>query len=485
VEGVDYKETFSAVVKIQTVRILLALSELFGLDIEQMDVSTAFLYGELDEPNYMEMPEGYQKYDQDGTPFVCQLLRSIYGLHQSSRVWGETLTKYLESQGFKRMVLDSCVYRKYCDTTKKHIFVLVYVDDLLLLCNDKETMARIKEQFKTKFEMSDLGPAKYVLGINVQRFKGGLYFGQPNYTRELLEEAGFWEHESTGLPMESKPTPMSVGWEHDEKAQPLSKEEKSIFMSTIMKVAYLAQQSRPDILLAVNRLSQYQNVANKSDQKALERILRYLRGTWDLGLFYRKPRTGILAITNDPEFFSQLPAEQHPIGFSDASFAEDKGRKSRSGYVFMIGGAAVSWFCKKQGPVALSSTESEYYALSETVKEGLWMRRMMRELGIQFSNPTTVNEDNQSTIAIALNPVHHQRTKHIDVRVHFLREHVKNKDVDIVYCPTEDMIADILTKPLPPKQHAKLTGMLGLLSLADLRDTSGIRASRCVIRLDT
>lgn len=484
IEGVDYKETFSAVVKIQTVRILLSLSELFGLDIEQMDVSTAFLYGVLDEPNYMEMPEGYQQYDKDGKPLVCKLIRSIYGLHQSSRVWGETLTQYLISEGFKRMVTDSCVYRKYDESAKKYIFVLVYVDDLLLLCNDKGTIARIKQRFSSKFEMTDLGPAKYVLGINVQRFSRGLYFGQPNYTRELLEDAEFWEHQSSGMPVESKPSPMSVGWEHDENATPLTKEEKSNFMSTIMKVAYLAQQSRPDILLAVNRLSQYQNVANKSDQKALERILRYLRGTWDYGLFFKKPKTGILAITNDPEFFGTIPADQQPVGFSDASFAEDKGRKSRSGYVFMIGGAAVSWYCKKQGPVALSSTESEYYALSETVKEGVWMRRMLRELGIDFSNPTTINEDNQSTIAIALNPVHHQRTKHIDVRVHFLREHVKSKDIDIVYCPTEEMIADILTKPLPPKQHAKLTGMMGLLSLADLKRETGVKASRCVIRLD-
>jgi hypothetical protein len=148
-----------------------------------------------------------------------------------------------------------------------------------------------------------------------------------------------------------------------------------------------------------------------------------------------------------------------------------------------LGGAAVTWFCKKQGPVALSSTEAEYYALSEATKEAIWIKQMMEELGFVSDNPLTIMEDNQSTIAIALNPINHQRTKHIDTRVHFIRDHVKRKDINIVYCPTGDMVADIFTKALPAKQHIKLTGMLGLMSLSDLRQESEIPNSHKITRL--
>jgi hypothetical protein len=188
-------------------------------------------------------------------------------------------------------------------------------------------------------------------------------------------------------------------------------------------------------------------------------------------------------MTNEPVHDESKDLLRNPIGFSDASFAEETGRKSRSGYVFMIGGAAVSWFCKKQGPVALSSTEAEYYALSEAVKEAVWIRQLFNELGVPLRQPTVINEDNQSTIAIALDPVHHQRTKHIDTRVHFLRQHIKEKRVELVYCPTEDMIADIFTKALPIKQHIKLTGMLGLVSLADVKSESMVYASKTIERL--
>jgi len=148
----------------------------------------------------------------------------------------------------------------------------------------------------------------------------------------------------------------------------------------------------------------------------------------------------------------------------------------------MIGGGAVTWFCKKQGPVALSSTEAEYYALSESVKEALWIRQTLRELGFEIEHPTVINEDNQSTIAIALNPIHHQKTKHIDTRVSFLREHIKENDIKLVYCPTGDMVADIFTKALPIHQHTKLTGMLGLMSLSDLSGKSLLPASLSITR---
>jgi hypothetical protein len=163
VEGTDSKETFSVVVKIQSIRILLALAELYGLDIHQMDVATAFLYGTLDEPNYTELAERFQDLGPNGKPLVFKLIKRIYGLHQLSRVWDETLADFLISEGFTRLSSDSCVFNKFDKKTIRIIFVMLYVDDLLFMSSCLDTINRVKEMFKAKFQMSDVGPAEYVL----------------------------------------------------------------------------------------------------------------------------------------------------------------------------------------------------------------------------------------------------------------------------------------------------------------------------------
>jgi hypothetical protein len=266
---------------------------------------------------------------------------------------------------------------------------------------------------------------------------------------------------------------MAPTWVHDSKSGWLTEDEKSKLISIVMKLSYLPQQTRPDILFAVNKLAQYQNAnPTKSDWGALIRILRYLRKTWDLGLHYKNEITTPCAITNDPDVIPELifniPGENQPEGFADASYGEEPDRKSRSGYVFLFGGAAISWYSKKQVSVSLSSTEAEYYSLGDAVKESIWIKQLMDELGLQIENPITINQDNMSTMAIAINPIQHQKTKHIDIRMHFIREHLERKNIKLAHCPTENMIADILTKALPPSQHGKLTKMMGLESLSEI-----------------
>ena len=159
-------------------------------------------------------------------------------------------------------------------------------------------------------------------------------------------------------------------------------------------------------------------------------------------------------------------------GAADASYAQEADRKSRSGFLFMMMGAAVMWYCKKQGVVALLSTEAEFYALAEAIKDALWIRQFMTELGFDLNGATTIRQDNKSTIAVALNPINHKMVKHMDIRMNFYWEHIRMENITIVYCPTEDMIADIFTKALPAKQHQKLSSLMGLASLADLLDES-------------
>jgi hypothetical protein len=339
-------------------------------------------------------------------------------------------------------------------------FVLVYVDDLIIMAITSGEVLEIKNFLKTHFSITELGDAKHFLGLQVERVDNGIYVGQPGYSKEILRD----------LDMENckpKPTPMAVGWEHDPNSPELSLEKKKAYTSLVMKLAYLSQQTRPDLCYTVNTLSQHQIDSREHDWKALIHVMKYLRGTIDIGLYYTKNCNPFATLHTNDDLSDDTWFVPH--AFADASHAQEVGRKSRSGHVIMMAGAAVSWFSKKQPVVSISSTEAEYYALSEAVKEILWVRQVFDEIGMPLNDPTVVHQDNQSTIAIAMNPIQHQRVKHIDVRVHFLRDHLDKGDVKLIWCPTGDMVADIFTKALPGPSHVKLTQLLGLRSLSILR----------------
>jgi hypothetical protein len=310
------------------------------------------------------------------------------------------------------------------------------------------------------FSITELGDAKHILGLQIEHVNNGIYLGQPRYAKSILESMDM-------LDCTPRTNPMMVGWEHDNDSPLVTPEMNKQYHSVVMKLAYLTHQTRPDLALAVNVLSQYQTDCREHDWQALIRIIRYLKGTIDLGLFYHKDSNPVSTLhTNDDlancEWFM-------PIAYADASHAQDVGRKSRSGHVIMMAGAATNWFCKKQPVISISSTEAEYYSLSEAIKEVLWVRQVFQEVGVPLNDPTIVHQDNQSTIAIALNPIQHQRVKHMDVRVHFLRDHLEKGDAKLVWCPTDDMVADIFTKALPGPTHVKFTQLLGLKPLALLR----------------
>ena len=463
-EGVDFFETFAPVGRIQSIRFLVALALYLGLQLEQMDVATAFLYALLDEPNYMRLPPGFRQFDTDGRELVCRLIRAIYGLHQSSRAWFKNVKDHLLSKGFVQSLVDPCLFFQVDSVNLKLLIVIVYVDDMILTANSAELMSELKQIFKDQYEMKDLGDAKYLLGIQIERRNGGVWMGQPRYTQDFLKEAQMWT-DAAGKETTSKPTPMSALWKHDPDAESLDAESHSLYRSNLMKASYLAQQTRPDIVYTVNVLAEHQQAPNKSDELALERLMRYLRGTWDVGLFF------CMDGANIPKLFG--PAGEETIGdllvgYADASYAEDTRRHSRGAFVFMLGGATVNWFTKRQSTIALSSTEAEYYALAEATKEAIWWRNLFDELHIAPTKPTLIHQDNQSTIALAKNPVHHQKNKHYDIKAHFLRSYVENQSIRLEYCPTGDMIADALTKALPPALHKRFTDCMGLKSLSSL-----------------
>ena len=457
-KGVDYVESFSPVVKIQSLRIMMVIATRLNMLSEQTDVDTAYLNADLDIQNYMLPPEGYEERDELGNQIVLHLVKSIYGLHQAGREWNKLLKKTLTEIGYMPLVSDPCLFMK---SGEKKSFVLVYVDDMVVLSFTQGEIDDFKDQIKKHFSIKELGPAKHVLGLVIERTTNGTYLGQPMYAKKILESAGVWNYTP-------KLTPLPVNWEHDDKSPLVSKERRDKYHSINMQLMYLSTQTRPDLAFAVNTLAQYQQDCHEHDWKALLYVLRYLKGTWDYGLNYTNQTSPIATLhTNEPDI--EDGTWFIPQGFADASHAREPGRKSRSGHVFMMAGAAVTWFSKKQPVVALSSTEAEYYALSECVKEALWIRQLFEEIGMTINDPTVVHQDNMSTMAIAMNPIQHQRVKHMDIRVHHIRDHLDKQDIKLVYCPTEDMIGDILTKALPGPQHRKLTSLLGLRSLAALK----------------
>jgi hypothetical protein len=357
--------------------------------------------------------------------------------------------------------------------TGKIILTLIYVDDILIACADKAVIEDLKKQIREKFSIKDLGEAKWILKIQVERRAEGTWIGQPNYITQMLKDFDMYD-----IPIgKVKDTPMTVNWKHDDTSKPLSTDRAVKFVEVSAKLLYLATQTRPDISFAVNTVAQYQRAPPREcDWEAVMRILRYLRGTINLGLFFPKSASPDIIVYETMEDSIEkirgfnFPEGCEPVLYTDASYGEEPGRKSRSGYLFTVFGAPVIWYSKKQTTMALSSTEAEAGALVEGLKEAKWMKGFLSEVGFNVIKPMASQQDNQSVIAIAVNPIHHARIKHMEIKIHFIRECVENDLVKLVYCPTELMIADILTKALPGPVHRRLVEMMGMRILDDVKD---------------
>ena len=442
VRGVDYDEVFSPVARNTSVRSLLALANAHDLEVHQMDVKTAFLNGSLDCDIYMSQPEGFV--DPDRPNHVCKLKKSIYGLKQSARCWNTTLDEYLKSVGYRKGNADGCIYVKSMKVVNGHIsFVIlgVYVDDIIPVSNDTALLKAEKAALCERFEMVDQGEIHYLLGMSIKRDRESrtLTISQPNYVEKVLRKFG----------MENC-KPVSTPLEPGRRFQQLSPNDEPFDVQTyqqaIGSLTYVSTATRPDIAAAVGVLSQYMSKPSKDHWTGVKRILRYLKGTLKYGLKFSVHE-------EEPELF----------GYSDADWAGDVDtRRSTSGYVFQIGTSTVSWSSRKQATVAKSSTEAEYVALSSATQEAVWLCRLMEDLGREMAAPTTIYEDNQGVIELAKNAKYHNRTKHIDICHHFVCERVVSNEIQVIYCPTGDMIADIMTKGLAKIAFEKLRDLLGV-----------------------
>jgi hypothetical protein len=426
--------------RFDTLRTLLAIAAVKDWDIVQLDVKGAYLNGKLKEEIFMKQPTGYN----DGTTRVCHLLRNLYGLKQAGNVWNEDFNRTMEELGYTRLRTDYCAYLKRLDDDIS--ILIVYVDDANAFAEKKSTNDELVRQLQKRYEITVLGEPTLLLGIHIQRDRRNrtITLSQNRYIRKMLEKAGMSDCKPVSTPMDPNvalcKTEGSDGNDDQERT-------KNDYAACIGELLYAAHATRPDILYAIVTLAQFTERPNAEHWTALKRVHRYLRGTADHKLTYGRNRS--ISI--------------EPNRFVDADWGSNEHRKSISGYVFTIAGGAIAWSSKKQARVALSTAEAEYAAAVHATKQVLWVRNLYQELGLPTDTPSIVQSDNQAAIAISHHPEFHARTKHIDIDMHFLRDHVKDGTIDTVYVPTESNLADIFTKPLPKPSHCKFTEAIGVV----------------------
>lgn len=437
-EGIDYQEVFAPVVKHVSIRILMSAVVNEDLELEQMDVKTAFLHGDLDVELYMEQPEGFEV--NAGKDQVCLLKKSLYGLKQSPRLWNKRFHKFMSDQGFQRSEYDSCVYVKAVD--QGYIYLLLYVDDMLLAAKEMSEINKLKEVLSSEFEMKDMGAASRILGIDIKRDRkeGVLYLSQKNYLEKVLKRFNMSEARSTTTPMGSHFKLSSV-----RDIAECVDERKVPYSSAVGSLMYAMVGTRPDIAYAVGLISRFMSKPGVMHWEAVKWLLRYIKGSLDLNLVY----------TKDKDFDVQ--------GFCDSDHAADLDRRrSISGYVFTVGGNTVSWRSVLQPVVALSTTEAEYIALNEAVKEAIWIKGLVQDMGFKI-NMGKIWCDSQSAIYLAKNNMYHERTKHVDVKYHKIREVIESGDVEVLKIHTSRNPADILTKSIPVTKFRSALELLKLV----------------------
>ena len=434
--GIDFQETFAPVAKLNTIRVLLSLAANLDWNLHQLDVKNAFLNGDLEEEVYMEIPPGLKL--SSSNDLVCKLQKSLYGLKQSPRAWFERFTKVIKGEEFSQGQSDHTLFIKRSPGGKITVLI-VYVDDIIVTGNDEEEISRLKTVLSKEFEIKDLGTLRYFLGMEVARSSKGIFVSQRKYTLDLLKETGMLGCKPSNTPMD----PFNkIGSKEDMVAV-----DKGRYQRLVGRLIYLSH-TRPDISFAVSMVSQFMNNPTEEHQEAVYRILRYLKMTPGKGLFFKR------VASRDVEIFS------------DADWAGSlTDRRSTSGYCTYVWGNLVTWRSKKQSVVARSSAEAEVRAMAHGICEGIWLKRLLEELQLAPHGPMKLMCDNQAAISIAKNPVHHDRTKHVEIDRHFIKEKIEQKIIEVDYIPTRQQIADIMTKAVPRTQFDILLSKLGMINI--------------------
>ncbi|GJY05892.1 putative ribonuclease H-like domain-containing protein [Tanacetum coccineum] len=433
-EGIDYDEVFAPVARIEAIRLFLAFASYMGFLVYQLDVKSAFLYGEIEEEVYVTQPKGFE--DPYFPKHVYRVVKALYGLHQAPRAWYARLSTFLLQHNYRRGTIDKTLFIK--KDSRDIILVQVYVDDIIFGSTNKAWCDAFEELMKGEFEMSAMGEMTFFLGLQVKQLPDGLFISQDKYVQDMLTKFDMESVRTATTPYEAAKTKLK-----DETDPPVN---VHLYRSMIGSLMYLTA-SRPDIMFAVSACSRHQVTPLTSHLNAVKKIFKYLKGQPKLGLWYPK----------DSPF--QLEA------YSDSDYAGSHGdRKSTTGGCQFLGRRLISWQCKKQTIVATSSTEAEYVAAASCCAQVLWIQNQLLDYGFNFMN-TKIFIDNQSTICIVKNPVFHQRTKHIEIRHHFIRDANEKNLIQVLKIHTDDNVADLLTKAFDGPRFAYLVVHIGMVDM--------------------
>lgn len=432
--GIDYTDTFSPVVRYDSVRCVLAIAAIEDMEIVQFDVKTAFLNGDLNETIYMKIPEGIEHKSN----MVCRLKRSLYGLKQASRAWNSKFVRFLNQCGLKQSKADPCVFYGRIDDNE--VIVLLYVDDGLILSHRKETIDLIVKRLNDEFRIT-LGSGEYYVGMEIKRDRKNrtITITQASYIRKMIEKFGMAESKSV-----STPSDVSTILQRSEEENTPNFPYRQACGSLI----YAATVARPDIAYAVGEISKFMERPNDSHVNAVKRIFRYLNHTKHVGITYGDSGNGMKL-----------------IGYTDADYARDiDTRRSTTGYAFKIGNGIVTWRSQRQKTIALSTTEAEFMAICDGAKEAIWLRQLLKDIGYEQKEATTLMIDNLSAIRLVQNPELHHRTKHIDIRLFFVRDVYQEDTINLKHVESENQLADAFTKPLATAAFQSNVMRLGMIN---------------------
>ena len=434
VHGRDYFDTFAPTAKMTSVRAIMQIAAQYDLVVHQMDVKTAYLNAPIDCKIFLVQPEGYRVGDGNKI-LVWKLNKSIYGLKQSGKNWNDLIHKFYINNGFIRSAADPCVYFK--TGSGELIIIIIWVDDIVLAATSIECMNKAKELLKGKFKMKDLGQISNFLGIRfVQKEAGILEMDQSKYLCNILEKFEMGQSKPRCTPCELNTSAFV--------SKKIPEQSPRKYREIVGSLIYAMTCTRPDLCWIVTKLSQHLDNPDTADWVMVDHVLRYIKGTLDYKMYFVKSKVN-------------LKLE----GFSDSDWGSSIiDRRSTSGFYFSLNpdGPPISWKTRKQPTVALSSCEAEYIALAAAVQEAMFLFSLLKEFISQSS--IVIQVDNQGAIALSKNPIVQNRSKHIDIRYHFIREKVKNGFISLEYVPSECNVADLMTKSYSKIKLQRFKGML-------------------------
>lgn len=426
---------YAPVVSAAITRLLFALAAAFGWKLRKLDVAVAFLNGDLIDEIYMRQPYGFEQ----GEGLVWRLKKSIYGLTPAARIWYDTLTAALHRLGFRTCSYDPGLF---IHQERRHLYITTHVDDFQLVAEHDEDIEWAKDVLAKEWEIKDVSDMTYYLGMEVEFVNGHINLLQREFIKDLVQSFGLdnANHQTTPLPQ---------GFEVDDEP------DRSIITREYQrgtgKLQWLAVKTRPDISEAAGTLARFNTAPTKKCWNGLLHVMRYLKGTMNVGLTYGPASTS--SITNCL-----------PIGYSDSNWAgPNSGRKSIGGYIFLYEGSPISWQSKRQTCVATSSNEAEYMAISEASKEALWLRRVCIEMNVATpeSPPILLHTDSEGAQALA-STEGTKRSKHIDVRYHHIRELQSLALVNVEGIRSQDNPADGLTKIQSTPKHRHFLHLINM-----------------------